>query len=247
MDGTKAPPRFAFFLTDPAQLAEPERNFPLSPEQIAAINPNTRTVPIFRSRTDAELTAKIYANAPILIDESKGKQGNPWGVSFMAMFHMSNDSGLFRTARQLAEVGFVRESTDWVRSDQCPSQGARAGDKIDGGSLPLLDGGPRAMRYVPLYEAKMIHQFDHRWAGYAEDGESSTNLGTPEKQRPTCDPAPRYWVPDTEVNERLIAKGWSRGWLMGWRDITQRNQRADRDCDGVSESGSQPQDASILC
>ena len=65
----------------------------------------------------------------------------------------------------------------------------------------------------------MIHQFDHRWAGYAEDGESSTNLGTPEKQRPTCEPAPRYWVPDTEVNERLIAKGWSRGWLMGWRDI----------------------------
>ena len=211
--------RFAFFLTDPAQLAEPERNFTLGPEQIAAINPNTRTVPVFRSRADAELTAKIYANAPILIDESKGKEGNPWGVSFKAMFHMANDSGLFRTARQLAEVGFVRESTDWVRSDQCPSQGARAGDKIDGGSLPLLDGGPRAMRYVPLYEAKMIHQFDHRWAGYAEDGESSTNLGTPEKQRPTCEPAPRYWVPDTEVNERLIAKGWSRGWLMGWRDI----------------------------
>ena len=211
--------RFAFFLTDPAQLAEPERNFTLGPEQIAAINPNTRTVPVFRSRADAELTAKIYANAPILIDESKGKEGNPWGVSFARLFDMANDSGLFRTARQLAEVGFVRESTDWVRSDQCPSQGARAGDKIDGGSLPLLDGGPRAMRYVPLYEAKMIHQFDHRWAGYAEDGESSTNLGTPEKQRPTCEPAPRYWVPDTEVNERLIAKGWSRGWLMGWRDI----------------------------
>ena len=211
--------RFAFFLTDPAKLAETERNFTLSPEQIAAINPNTRTVPVFRSRADAELTAKIYANAPILIDESKGKEGNPWGVSFARLFDMANDSGLFRTARQLAEVGFVRESTDWVRSDQCPSQGARAGDKIDGGSLPLLDGGPRAMRYVPLYEAKMIHQFDHRWAGYAEDGESSTNLGTPEKQRPTCEPAPRYWVPDTEMNERLAAKGWNRGWLMGWRDI----------------------------
>ena len=211
--------RFAFFLTDPAQLAEPERNFTLGPEQIAAINPNTRTVPVFRSRADAELTAKIYANAPILIDESKGKQGNPWGVSFARLFDMSNDSGLFRTARQLAEVGFVREGTDWVCSDQYPSQGARAGDKIDGGSLPLLDGGPRAMRYVPLYEAKMVHQFDHRWAGYDEDGESSADLGTPEKQSPACEPAPRYWVPDTEVNERLAAKGWNRGWLMGWRDI----------------------------
>jgi hypothetical protein len=56
--------RFAFFLTDPAQLAEPERNFTLSPEQIAAINPNTNTAPVFRSRADAELTAKIYSRAP---------------------------------------------------------------------------------------------------------------------------------------------------------------------------------------
>ena len=107
--------RFAFFLTDPAQLAEPERSFTLSPEQIAAINPNTRTAPVFRSRADAELTAKIYSRVPVLIDESKGKAGNPWGVKFMAMFHMSNDSGLFRTAWQLAEAGFERDGTDWVR------------------------------------------------------------------------------------------------------------------------------------
>ena len=213
--------QFAFFLTDPAQLAETERNFTLSSQQIAAINPNTRTAPVFRSRADAELTAKIYANAPILIEECKGREGNPWGIEFrQGLFNMTSDSALFRTARELTEAGSVREGTDWICSDQRPSQDGLAVKGADGGSLPLLDGGPRAMRYVPLYEAKMIHQFDHRWAGYAEDGESSTNLGTPEKQRPTCEPAPRYWVPDTEVNERLAAKGWNRGWLMGWRDIT---------------------------
>ena len=118
--------RFAFFLTDPTQLAEPERNFILSPAQIAAINPNTRTAPVFRSRADAELTAKIYAHAPVLIEEGKGPSGNPWGVSFMAMFHMSNDSGLFRTAQQLAEAGFVREGTDWVRAGLRPQQGVLA-------------------------------------------------------------------------------------------------------------------------
>ncbi len=212
--------RFAFFLTDPAQLAETERNFTLSSQQIAAINPNTRTAPVFRSRADAELTAKIYANAPILIEEGKGREGNPWGIEFrQGLFNMTSDSALFRTARELTEAGSVREGADWICSDQRPSQGGLAVRGADGGNLPLLDGGPRAMRYVPLYEAKMIHQFDHRWAGYAEDGESSANLGQTEKQRPTCEPAPRYWVPDTEVNERLIAKGWSRGWLMGWRDI----------------------------
>ena len=76
--------RFAFFITDPAQLADPERNFTLSPEQIAAINPNTRTAPVFRSRADAELTAKIYSRVPVLVDEGKGEAGNPWGVRFMA-------------------------------------------------------------------------------------------------------------------------------------------------------------------
>ena len=60
---------FAFFLTNTGQLTEAERNFILSPEQIAAINPNTETAPDFRSRSDAGLTAKIYARTPVLINE----------------------------------------------------------------------------------------------------------------------------------------------------------------------------------
>jgi hypothetical protein len=186
--------RFAFFLTQPSQLDEPERSFTLSPDQIAAINPNTKTAPVFRSRADADLTAKIYRNAPVLIDEGKGAAGNPWGVSFMTMFHMSNDSDLFRTAAQLAAEGFARDGTDWVRE---------------------RDGA----RFVPLYEAKMIHQFDHRWAGYDEDGRGSADIGPAEKADPGFEPAPRYWVPAEEVAARLAAKGWTRGWLTGWRDI----------------------------
>ena len=212
--------RFAFFLTDPAQLAEPERNFTLSPAQIAAINPNTKTAPVFRSRKDAELTAKIYQRVPVLIDEGKGAAGNMWGITFARSFDMSNDSALFRTARQLAAEGFHREGTDWVTAGVSPRQGVLAVEGVDAGSLGLTGGGPRRpRRYVPLYEAKMIHQFDHRWAGYAENGEESATLEPHEKQDPAFDPAPRYWVPDTEVTARLAAKGWTRGWLMGWRDI----------------------------
>jgi hypothetical protein len=186
--------QFAFFLTHPAQLAEEERSFTLSPDQIAAINPNTRTAPVFRSRADADLTARIYRNAPVLIDEGKGAAGNPWGVSFrQGLFNMTSDSHLFRTAAQLAGEGFARAGTDWVQG---------------------------STRFVPLYEAKMIHQFDHRWMGYAEDGEGSADIGPAEKADPGFEPAPRYWVPEAEVEERLRARGWTRGWLMGWRDIT---------------------------
>lgn len=76
------------------------------------------------------------------------------------------------------------------------------------------------MRYVPLYEAKMIHQFDHRWATYESDGESSRDVTLAEKQDAGFEPDPRYWVPQGEVESRLSAKGWDQGWLMGWRDIT---------------------------
>lgn len=211
--------QFAFFLSHPSDLAEPERNFTLSPADIAAINPNTKTAPVFRSRADAELTAKIYAHAPVLINESLGEAGNPWGVEFrQGLFNMTSDSHLFRTAAQLAAQGMVRDGVDWVSPALRPAQGVMAVEGADAGSLPLAGGGPKTTRYVPLYEAKMIHQFDHRWAGYADDGETSADFDA--KADPTREPAPRYWVPKEEVNERLAAKGWSRGWLMGWRDIT---------------------------
>jgi hypothetical protein len=209
-----------FFATRPEHLKDARRAFTLSAEDIRLINPNTRTCPVFRSSADAELTKRIYARVPVLVDESKGKDGNPWGISFMAMLHMSNDSGLFRTAAQLAEAGFLREGADWVRpalsaGGRLALSGGRGGDE-----LPLPGGGARAAeRYVPLYEAKMIHHFDHRWATYAEDGDSSREVTAAEKADPAFTATPRYWVPEAEVAARLAERGWTRRWLMGWRDI----------------------------
>ncbi|MEH2241368.1 hypothetical protein [Nostoc sp.] len=85
---------FAFFLTQTKQLDNQTRLFQLSPQDIALINPNTFTCPVFRTSQDAELTKKIYQRVPVLENEITGS--NPWGISFMTMFHMSNDSGLFK-------------------------------------------------------------------------------------------------------------------------------------------------------
>jgi len=60
---------FAFFLTNTQQLNDSRRRFALTAEDFSRINPNTLTCPVFRSRMDAELTKKIYANIPILIKE----------------------------------------------------------------------------------------------------------------------------------------------------------------------------------
>lgn len=186
-------PAFAFFLTSPNQLTEAERCFTLSVAEIARISPNTKTAPIFRSRTDAELTSNIYKRVPVLLEDRKGSVGNPWSFDYMTkMFDMADSSAEFRTAAQLKDAGLSPLANKW--------------------------GGKGNQLWVPLYEAKMIHHFDHRWATY--DVESSRNSTVLEKSDSSFEPLPRYWLPEARVIERLKTKQWERGWLMGWRDIT---------------------------
>lgn len=187
-------PSFVFFAHEVADLPDERRRFTLSADDVALMNPNTRTSPIFRSSADAELTKKIYRSVSVLVDESRDEEGNPWGISFMAMFHMSNDSGLFRTFRQLDEAGAIREGVEWLDED--------------------------GVVWVPLYEAKMAHQFDSRWATYETDGKTVRDCTDAEKENADYEPLSRYWVPQNEVEQRLRSRGWTREWLMGWRDIT---------------------------
>jgi len=94
---TEPKPTFAFYLRLFSQLTQRERFFQLAPDDLALLNPNTRTCPVFRTRTDAELTRAIYRRVPVFTREGQ-PDGNPWGARFMTMFHMANDSHLFRDA-----------------------------------------------------------------------------------------------------------------------------------------------------
>jgi hypothetical protein len=73
---------------------------------------------------------------------------------------------------------------------------------------------------VPLYEAKMVHQFDHRWATYLSNEDDSRDMTDEEKTDPNRTIRPRYWVERSHVETRLSEKNWDRGWLLGFRDIT---------------------------
>jgi hypothetical protein len=55
---------------------------------------------------------------------------------------------------------------------------------------------------LPLYEAKMIHHFDHRWASYNPDG-SSGDVMVGQKKDPRFSATPRYWVNELDVLLRL--------------------------------------------
>ncbi|MGP5652473.1 MULTISPECIES: Eco57I restriction-modification methylase domain-containing protein [Glutamicibacter] len=184
--------RYAFFLHDPALIDVSA--FELTPDEIKLINPNTGTLPIFRTRRDAEITLGIYKRVPVLINETDPVYGNPWGISFSTMFHMSNDSHLFHTREQLELDGWTLRGNIFER--QAPA-----------GELEQM---------MPLYEAKMIHQFDHRWASY--DGTTVRDVTSSEKTDPEFRSLPRYWVASGHVTSSLSRRGPQR-WLMGWRDI----------------------------
>lgn len=70
---------------------------------------------------------------------------------------------------------------------------------------------------LPLYEAKMIHLYDTRWATYEPDG--STRLMTEQEKADRKAPLPRYWVAEQEVDKKLDGK-WDKAWFLAWRRIS---------------------------
>lgn len=200
LTGSQAPVAaadFVWYARRAEHLADPGRHFTLSLEDLSRLNPNTRTCPIFRSRRDADLNLAIYGRVPVLWREGP-PEANPWGLKLMAMLHMANDSGLFREAAALEADGL-----------------RLVGNRFERGETV----------YLPLYEAKMLHHFDHRFGTYQGQTEAQARMSKLPEATPAqhADPCfvvlPRYWVPGAEVDARLSGRT-ERGWLLGWRDIT---------------------------
>ena len=190
----------AFFLQDPETVADPDRCFPLAPADFARVNPNTGTAPIFRTRRDAEITRRIYENRPVLVDRSQGAEHRAWPVRYHTMFHMTNDSHLFRTAAKLeAEGCYPVDGNRW-----------RKGEAF----------------YLPLYEGKMVQAFDHRAASVAVN---PANLNRPAQPReatheehtnPEWLPKPQFWV-----GADAWEWHWPLEWVVGFKEITAPTNR----------------------
>ena len=187
--------RCSFFLQDLSELDDPKRRFRLNAADFARVNPNTGTAPIFRSRRDADLTTAIYRRLPVLADRSSGEAVKAWPVKYTTMFHMTNDSGLFRTRVELEE-----EEGAWP---------------IGGNRYDSPSG-----EWVPLYVGRMIHQFDQRAASVELNPENlhnaalSDDIGPEQKADPAFVPTPQYWVPASEVS---FPEGIE--WTIAFRDI----------------------------
>ncbi|MET9124508.1 DNA methyltransferase [Streptomyces sp. NPDC004528] len=200
--------RFAFSLGHPDELANETAVFALSSTEITLINPNTGTLPVFRTRKDADLTAAIQHRIPVLVKDGQ-EDGNPWQITFkMTPFHTTDDSDLFRNQRSLEAEGWELSGNIFIRDDE---------------------------RMLPVYDGKMSHIFDHRWNRYYDLGNNDyERVPQEEKKDPYGVTQPRYWIQEsgriqtvrkgkeTEiagVDLRLQELKWDRGWLLGWRDV----------------------------
>lgn len=182
----------SFFLTDPAELQDENRKLTFTEADFRAVNPNTETSPVPRSKKDAELLTKVYSRIPVFIKEMGNV--NPWGISFSTLFHMSNDSKFF------------------------------------------LDTA--GQNTLPLFEGKMVHLYDHRWAspekgkkgkgsddeaGEEDEGnEDEGQLASLEQKKDIhFSPSPRYWVEASNVVKKLPGEcKVVPKWFLCYRTIT---------------------------
>ena len=187
----------AFFLHDTKTIKNPDRCFPLSPADFARVNPNTGTAPVFRTMRDAEITRRIYENHPVLVDRSKGEEHRTWPMRHIrGMFNLTLDFPMLRTNTQLDAEGFYPVSrNNWKRGDEL---------------------------YLPHYQGRMIHQFDHRANSIRVNPRSTHNpylsIGVSAEQHadPTYVPESQFWVPAEKV-AAIVPE--ARGWSLGFRDI----------------------------
>ena len=187
----------AFFLHDTRTLDDPDRCFPMTPDDFARVNPNTGTAPVFRTRKDADITRHIYERNPVLVDHSGKRERRAWPVRYATMFHMAGASHLFRTAEQLDADGFYRvEGNRYKRGDDL---------------------------YLPLYQGRMIWQFDHRANSVRVNPENvhnpylSEEVSEAQHADPGFLPRTQYYVPAENVE---TAFPQSSDWAVGFRNIT---------------------------
>ena len=187
---------FVFFARKVTHLQDESRHFTVPAEDLALLNPNTGTCPIFRGRRDADLNRQIYARVPVLINEEAGD--NPWDLSFVRMFDMANDSGLFRTREQLESEALALRGNHFVRGEAV---------------------------YVPLYEGKMLWHFDHRFGTYRGQTHAQANQGklpeldSQQHENPCLFALPRYWIAASFVTDKQIQQGLAQ-YYVTFRDIT---------------------------
>ena len=179
-----------FYATNPAQLEDEKRHLSFEPSDIELINPNTRTLLLPRSVYDWNLCCKLYKTAPVLVKEGT-ETVNPWRIKTMAMFHMTNDSGLFESLTQ-----------------------EQATCALERGLVPLYEG--KLFWQFDHHFASFVYN-GKQFIGKKDD---PIEIDLLSKQDHSFVVTPRRWIKTELVNEKWSKQGWDKPWTLAWRDIS---------------------------
>jgi hypothetical protein len=187
--------QFLFFGVDTSDVLDQRKVFTLSPGDIRNVNPNTLTCPIFRYASEAVLAQDVYRKHPVL----------------------DPDYRIGETSDRLWKV-HIQRMYDMAYD---ASEFHTWGEIVDlGGADPIARFGWR-----PLYEAKFLHQFDHRFAtciGEAIHNQVPTNVRDTtltEKSDPQFQIVSRYYLESDRCAERFSRGNWYRSWIVAGRQI----------------------------
>lgn len=178
------------------QVKQNERHFKISKSDLLLLNPNSQTCPVFRTYYDAELVKKLYNATSVLINETN--ETNNWGIYYLRLVHLGDHSEHLYDKTQLQ------------------NRYQLVGNRFINGTEVFL----------PVYEAKQVWFYNHRYATY--EGVETTQVFEGKANEITekilLDPTrfiiPRYWVSQDFFFNLLSKYSYNRSWLLGYRDIT---------------------------
>ncbi len=159
--------RTAFMRRRLADWEEAEKHaIPYSRAQVDRFSPRTLAILEIRERRDLEVLEKIYANSVLLGDGSE----DGWRIQYAREFDMTNDSKLFPPRPKWEAQGFrPDEYGRWLKFSKSSPDLARARDpgwiKLADGSAVVWEGDIEDVA-LPLYEGRMIGQFDFSQKGW---------------------------------------------------------------------------------
>jgi hypothetical protein len=119
------------------------------------------------------------------------------------MFDMTNDSNLFNSKEDLESKSFALQGNCFIRESN-------------------------AEKYLPLYEAKLLNQYDHRQSTFEgtaiEDRfkmkAATILLSEEDKNNLNYTSIPRFWVQETLI-QKLIPATWPYKWFIAFRNAVQ--------------------------
>jgi len=178
---------------DLVELHDPTRQCTLSIADVQRVNPETHHLPLFASRRDAEIVKKLYDGHETIATAFGQAPGRR--VEFLRMLNTADDSEMFE-----------------------PFEPEDFRDAASSAWLPITRNG---RRFLPMYEAKLLDQYNHRAATFVGT-DSARRYGLHAAATPCSDAqldspehvsVPRYWVPEDKLPMEI-----RRPFLLVYRD-----------------------------